>query len=142
MWTVSGRASVAHLDARDHARAIPLLEAILPAMERVLGPEANATDRARSYLAGGYGLADRWADAIPLLEESRAYRQRVKGPRNPRTLVTEASLTTAYEAVGRLDLAIPLLTSVVATREQVLGPDDPTTAQSRDRLARWQQRRP
>ncbi|MEU0948640.1 tetratricopeptide repeat protein [Streptomyces canus] len=116
-------------------RAIPLFEATLAQVERVLGDTHPSTLASRHNLAGAYYTAGDLKRAIPLLEATLAQFEQVLGITHTDTLSSRNSLAGAYREAGDLKRAIPLLEATLAQREQVLGDIDPSTLASRNNLA-------
>ena len=78
-------------------RAIPLYEATLTDMERVLGPDHPDTLASRNNLAYAYQAAGDLGQAIPLYEATLTDRERVLGPDHPATLTSRNNLAYAQK---------------------------------------------
>jgi len=122
--------------AGDAAGARDRLAALLPIVERVLGPEHLGT-LADHELARWTGEAGDAAGARDQLAALLPIRDRILGPEHPDTLATQNQLARwtgqAGDAAGARDYAAALL----PIRERVLGPEHPSTLTTRGNLAFW-----
>jgi non-specific serine/threonine protein kinase/serine/threonine-protein kinase len=126
---------LAYLDAGRTAEAITLLEAMLEARERTLGPDYPDTLVSRNNLAVAYKSAGRLTDALPLYEKTLRLVMAKLGPDHPTTFTSMNNLARAYQAAGRLTDALPLFVESLKRLKAKLGPDHPTTLTSMNNLA-------
>jgi hypothetical protein len=113
-----------------------MFAALLPARERVSGPEHPDTLRARGRHAYWTGLGgdpaaarDQHAALLP------AYEQ-VLGPDHPDTLRARANLAHWTGEAGDAAAARDMFAALLPARERVSGPDHPDTLTARHELAR------
>jgi Tetratricopeptide repeat len=127
-----------YLGARgSYASAVELLQRVLDARGRSLGPEHPLTLTAQSDLAvwtghtgDAAGARDQFAALLPVFD-------RVLGSEHPNTLTTQNNLAywtgRAGDAAGARDQFAALL----PVFDRVLGPEHPDTLAARHNLARW-----
>ena len=127
--------AAAYWKAGRSAEAIPLLEQIVAACERLLGAGRRDTLTAQSNLAAAYQDAGRTDEAISVFERTLAAREQLLGAHHASTLNTRGKLAAAYQEAGRPAEAIPLLEQILAAREQLLGPEHADTLNTRNTLA-------
>ena len=111
--------------------------ALLPACERVLGPEHPDMLAARGELAYWMGQAgdasaarDQFAALVPVCE-------RVLGPEHPETLAARGELAYWTGQAGDASAARDQFAALVPVCEQVLGPEHPDTLTGRHNLANY-----
>jgi Tetratricopeptide repeat len=127
-----------YLGARgSYASAVELLQRVVDALERSLGPEHPDTLTARSslaYWAGGAGDAagarDQYAALLPVIE-------RVLGPEHPATLATQGNAARWAGGAGDAAGARDQYAALLPVFERVLGPEHPATLATRADLASW-----
>jgi tetratricopeptide repeat protein len=139
--TLTRRASLARRTglAGDAAAARDQYTALLPACQRVLGPDHPDTLTHRASLAYWTGLAgdaaaarDQYTLLLPICE-------RVLGPEHPETLITRASLAHWTGEAGDAASARDQYAALLPICERVLGPVDLDTRTTRRRLGYWTQ---
>ncbi len=79
------------------AEAVPLIEEILAARERLLGVDDPRTLASRNNLARAYRATGRPADAIPLFEKNVAVCERLLGADDPKTVASRHNLDLARQ---------------------------------------------
>jgi hypothetical protein len=127
-----------YLGARgSYAAAAELLQRVLDARERSLGPEHPDTLTTRNNLAAWTGRAgdpartrDQFAALLPI-------RERVLGPEHPDTLATRSNLARWTGEAGDAAGARDQLAALLPVMERVLGAEHPDTLAERGNLARW-----
>ena len=77
------------------ADAVPLIERVLAARERLAGADHPSTLASRNNLASAYRATGRPAEAIPLFEQNVAACERLLGPDHPKTAASRRSLDLA-----------------------------------------------
>jgi hypothetical protein len=105
------------------------------AFERLQGPDALDTLKARSYLASAYRAGGGLAAAAPLHQRNLADAARVLGEDHPETLVARANLAYLYAMEHDEERALELHERNLAAFERVHGPDHPHTLNARANLA-------
>ncbi|WP_344441047.1 tetratricopeptide repeat protein [Kitasatospora nipponensis] len=118
-----------------HARAIPLDEAMLEYRGRVVGYAHASTVRTRSNLATAYRAAGDLNRAIALFEVTLLQREQMLGHSHRITLRSRNNLANSYHEVGDFQRAIALHELTLTQREHVLGKIHPDTLVSRNNLA-------
>jgi tetratricopeptide (TPR) repeat protein len=117
----------------DNAVATSL--ALVPDLERALGPDHTDTLEARFILAFVYRLAGRFDDAIAANLALILDLERALGPDHPEALLRRSNLAFSYVRAGRYDDAIAANVALVPDHERALGPDHPDTLLTRSNLA-------
>ncbi|WP_410570799.1 tetratricopeptide repeat protein [Amycolatopsis sp. cmx-4-61] len=113
--------AVAHRDAGDLGRAVPLLEAVVTDYARVLGADHPDTVNCRRNLAATYKAAGDPARALPLFEAVLAHRVRALDADHPSALVSRSNLAAAYRDAGDPWRAVRLLEAALAGAERTSG---------------------
>lgn len=119
---------------QDFARAEPLLERSLAAIEQALGPDDPDVAQSLKNLAALHYLQGDYDEAEPLLQRSLIIWEEALGPEHPYVATVLSNLGGLYQAQNRYDEAEPLLERSLAIWEKQLGPDHPAVAQSRQLL--------
>ncbi|MFD7812032.1 tetratricopeptide repeat protein [Streptomyces sp. NPDC059785] len=118
-------------------RAAMRLGELLPAFERVYGPEHLETLIARDIHA--HWVAE-GGDFLPALRAFQSYLpvwERVAGPEHPGTLHCRQNVAYWTGEAGDFAQAAKLSRELLPVRELVLGPAHPDTLLTRHRLAYW-----
>src|SRR5215472_4013719 len=121
----------------DAAGARDQLAALVPTVERMLGPEHPETLTARSSLAHWTGRAGDAAAARDQLAALVPVVQRVFGPEHPETLTSRRYLAHWTGRAGDGAAARDQHAALVRAYEQVRGPEHPETLSVRSNLAVW-----
>ena len=87
----------AYREAGRVADAVPLVEQILAARERLFGADHPSTLASRNNLASAYRATGRPAEAIPLFEKNVAACERLFGADHPKTLASRHNLDLARQ---------------------------------------------
>ncbi len=119
---------------QDFARAQPLLERSLAAIEQALGADDPDVAQSLKNLAALHYLQGNYAEAEPLLLRSLTIWEEALGPEHPYVATVLSNLGGLYQAQNRYDDAEPLLERSLAIWEKQLGPEHPAVAQSRQLL--------
>ena len=127
-------------DQRDLAQtalAIETVRALLPVLERVLGPAYPDTLAARHELARWTGEAGDPAAARDQFAALLPVRERVSGPEHPDTLAARHELAGWTGQAGNPAAARDLFAGLLPVLERVLGPVHPHSLIARHQLASW-----
>ena len=91
-----------------HARAISLLEEIVPVLEKQPDPEAPKLATALNNLATLYQATNRLAEAEPLMQRALKIDEKSYGPEHPAVATRLNNLARLYQDTNRLTEAEPL----------------------------------
>jgi len=133
------RSNIAHWtgECGDAAGALRLFSALLPDMERVLGPNHPDTLTTRHNVATWTGECGDAAGALRLFSALLPDMERILGPNRPSTLTVRNNIASwtgrCGDAVGALRLSIALLPDM----ERLRGPDHAYTLSLRNNIAYW-----
>ncbi|MGW6737969.1 tetratricopeptide repeat protein [Streptomyces sp. NPDC055013] len=121
--------------AGDAKQALEQCTALLPDMERVLGPEHVLTLTVRSNIGLWKGHAGDLRGALELSVALLADRVRVLGPDHPNTLTTRHNVAMWTAETGDRARGLSLFTELLRDRVRVLGPDHVDTLAARNNIA-------
>ena len=122
-------------DQGQYSDAERISREVLKERERVLGPEASDTLRARNNLANALDDQGKYAEAEAELRAVLRVREKVLGPEHPDTLKTRNNLARTLDGQGKYADAELEYRAVFKLREKVLGPEHPQTLTARNNLA-------
>lgn len=105
--------------------ALPALQEVLAARERVLGRDHPQTVRTRLNLATAYAKLDDFAAALPLEEQVITARSRALGPGHPDTLSILVNHAGTLLNAGQAEAALRLLGDVQPLALKTLGEKHP-----------------
>lgn len=121
--------------AGDAKQALAQCTALLPDIERVLGPEHVLTLSVRSNIGLWTGHAGDLRGALELSVALLADRERVLGPDHPNTLTTRHNVAMWTAESGDRTRGLSLFTALLPDRVRVLGPDHIDTLAVRNNIA-------
>jgi hypothetical protein len=119
----------------DARKALEQCTALLPEVERALGPEHRLTLTVRSNIALWTGHSGDARRALELCEELLLDRVRVLGPADPGTLTTRHNIAMWTAECGDRAGALRMFTELLDDRLRVLGPDHYDTLAVRNNIA-------
>lgn len=105
-----------------------LLDEVLAARERELGPEHVDTANALANVVTLYWLTGRFVEAEPLAERALRIRERELGLDHPDVVQSVEAMALIYRRLGKLELAEPLLLRALPSLERSVGPNHPELA--------------
>jgi hypothetical protein len=121
----------------DVAAAREQFAALLPAVERILGPDHPDTLATRASLAywtgqagDAVGARDQFAALLPVAE-------RILGPDHPDSLTCRHNIANFAGYAGDAGVARDQFAALLPVSEDVFGPDHPDTLAARFNLAYW-----
>ena len=118
-----------------HTEAAALYELLLPAVERLHGPDSTNTAALLNNLALTYNALGSYAKAAPLAQRSLQIRERKLGKDDPLVAESLNNLASLYYDMGQYAKAEPLYRRGLQIREDQFGKDDPAVAASLNNLA-------
>jgi hypothetical protein len=121
----------------DPKAALRLLQALLPDMERVLGPDNPNVLLTRRDLADWTGRAGDSAEALRLYQELLPDYERVLGSDDRGTLITRRNIASQTGETGHPQEALRLLQELLPDCERVLGRDNFDTLVTRINIVVW-----
>jgi tetratricopeptide (TPR) repeat protein len=124
-------------EAGELARALQLLQELLPDQERILGPDHPDTLATRHNIASYGGQAGDLTGAVQLLQELLPDQQRIQGPDHPDTLATRGEIAFWIGKSGNAVRAVQLLQELLPDQQRIQGPDHLRLLTTRHNIAFW-----
>ncbi|WP_374772094.1 tetratricopeptide repeat protein [Streptomyces sp. NBC_01310] len=123
------------VDAGAYTPAHALLQHLLRAQARILGPDHPDTLSGRGHLGSALIGMGKYPQAADLHRQNLDDYLRVMGPDHADTLRSRHSLALALDGTGTYAEAVDLHRQNLDDRTRILGPDHPDTMRSRGNLA-------
>jgi nephrocystin-3 len=143
------RSKIVSLDVADHLarwaginitwsrykKALPILQRVLAAQEKILGPNHPKVAHSLRAVAMNHEKLGQYADAIPLVRRALEIYRSIFGSENLQTAEAINDLAILYQRCYKTAEALKLAEEALQMKERVLGPGHLDVAESLNQLA-------